>query len=148
MSSRPGSRVFLALGVLLFVLGPGCARRPAVPRVFISADASWHSRVAAAEIGRYVYVRTGLLPRLETAASLARVSKGALVVAEKGESLLHGLDDAAAARIAALGAEDYWLKTLAARPERVVLVAGGGPALFPATAPALNQTVIVLPEAQ
>ncbi|NTV80471.1 MAG: hypothetical protein HGA24_03510, partial [Candidatus Aminicenantes bacterium] len=124
------SRALLAFLSLAALLASGCARKSAVPGVFIAADASWHERAAASEIRRYLFLRTGELPEIREVRSFARVPARSVAVLEKGGSLSLGLDDAeTAAKIAALGPEDYWLKTLPRRSARTVLVAGGsGPA--------------------
>ncbi len=126
------SRAPLALLSFVLLLPPGCARKSAVPRVFIAADASWHERAAASEIRRYLFLRTGELPEIREVRSFARVPARSVAVLEKGGSLSLGLDDAeTAAKIAGLGPEDYWLKTLPRRSARTVLVAGGsGPAVL------------------
>jgi hypothetical protein len=118
---------FIALAALGFSLFSSCARTSAAPDVVIAKDASWHERTAAAEIRRYLYLRTGTLPALKEVESFSRVPSGTVAVLEKGGTLARGLDDPeAAAKIAALGSEDYWLKTVARRSKRTVLVAGGG----------------------
>ncbi len=118
----------LALGLAAL---SGCAPKSAVPGVYIAADASWHERVAAAEVRRYLYLRTGELPPLKEARSLARVPARAVAVLEKGGALAAGLDADVASKIDALGDEDYWLKSIPRGRSRVVLVAGGsGPAVL------------------
>ncbi len=104
----------------------GCARRNAHPGVFVAADASWHERAAAAEVRRYLFLRTGELVPLREVGTFDRVPAGAVAVLEKGGSLASGLDAGVAARIGELGLEDYWLKTVPSGRSRVVLVAGGG----------------------
>ena len=127
MSVRTTYRGLFALLGLACLLVSGCARKSPVPDVVIAGDAGWHERAAAAEILRYLYLRTGILPALREAASFSRIPAGAVVVLEKGGTLARGLDDPdAAGRIAALGPEDHWLKTLARGSKKVVLVAGGG----------------------
>jgi len=118
----------LALGLAAL---SACAPKSAVPGVCVAADASWHERVAAAEVRRYLYLRTGELPPLKEVRSFARVPAGAVAVLEKGGSLASGLETEVAAKIGALGGEDYWLKTVPRGPSRIVLVAGGsGPAVL------------------
>jgi hypothetical protein len=127
MNVRSKDRVIFVLLSLAGLFLSGCARRHAVPDVVVAADAGWHERAAAAEIRRYIYLRTGVLPALREVRSPARIPDKAVAVAAKGGSLVRGLDNAGAvARIAALGPEDYWLKTLARGSGRFVLVAGGG----------------------
>jgi hypothetical protein len=127
MKVRSRSGVLFTLLALSAVLVPACARRSRVPAVVIGPDASWSERTAAAELQRYLYVRTGILPVVREVRSIDRAPAGALAVAEKGGALAGGIDDRdAAAKIAALGPEDYWLKTLPRGSGGIVLVAGGG----------------------
>jgi hypothetical protein len=125
--------LFVLLAAVLATLA-GCARRSAVPDVVVAEEASWHERAAAAEVRRYLYLRTGELPALCEVGSFAKVPKRAIVLTEKGGVLASGLPgNDAAAKVAALGPEDYWLKTLpgAGGAARTVLVAGGsGPAVL------------------
>ncbi len=134
MTDRSNGRVFFVLFFIALVILslPGCARKNAAPDVVVAKNASWHERAAAAEIRRYFYLRTGELPALREAESFSRIPLGAVAVLEKGGTFARGLEDAdAAAKIAALGPEDYWLKTVPRRSNKVVLVAGGsGPAVL------------------
>lgn len=119
--------LFALLGLVL-LLTPGCAPKGGVPDVVVARDAGWHERTAAAEIRRYLYLRTGVLPGLEEAGSFAAIPSGAVAVLRTDGLLARGLEDGeTAAKIAALGPEDYWLKTIPRGSKRVILVAGGGP---------------------
>ena len=92
MRVRSNRRVpFVLLGLLglLAFLPWGCARKGPLSDVVIARDATWHERVAAAEIRRYLYLRTGSLPVLREVGSFARVPDGAVAVAVK-----RGLADA------------------------------------------------------
>lgn len=124
---RPASLVLLALG---FTALCACAPKNSVPGVFIAADASWHERVAAAEVRRYLFLRTGRLPPLREVRSFARVPAKAVAVLEKGGSLAPGLNADVAAKIAAFEAEDYWLKTLPGAARTVLIAGGSGPAVL------------------
>ena len=124
LSKNRALSVFLGLSVLL---GPACARRKAVPDVVVAADAGWHERAAAAEIRRYIYLRTGVLPGIREARSFSGIPAGSVAVAVKGGSLIRGLDAGdAAIKIATLGPEEYWLRTMKRGSRSLVLVAGGG----------------------
>src|SRR5512147_383008 len=108
MNDRSRHRILFALAGVAVLLAHGCARNKAVPDIFLAADAGWPARVAAAEIRRYVYLRTGVLPGVREAGSFSAIPGGALAVLEKGGSLVRGLEDGGlASRIAALGPEDY-----------------------------------------
>jgi hypothetical protein len=127
MKVRSRGWVVFAVLSLSAVLLPVCARRSTVPAIVVAADASWAERTAAAELQRYFYVRTGLLPAVREVGSSARVPAGAVAVVVKGGALagrIGGRDEAA--KIAALGPEEYWLKTLSRGSSGTILVAGGG----------------------
>lgn len=133
MRDRSRGTAIIVLLVLTICSSIGCARKSAAPPdIVIAKDASWHERVAAAEIRRYYYLRTGDLPALREVESFSRVAFPAVAVLEKGGTFARGLDDAeAASKIAALGPEDYWLKTVPRGSGQAVLVAGGsGPAVL------------------
>jgi hypothetical protein len=120
-----------ALMAVTLAAFPACAPKRAVPGVFIAPDASWHVRAAAAEVRRYIYLRTGELPPIESARSFERIPAGAVAVLEKGGLFASGLDADVAAKVGTLGPEDYWLKTWPRGRSSIVLVAGGsGPAVL------------------
>jgi hypothetical protein len=117
--------LFVFLGLLVFA-GTGCGRNSAVPDIVVAADASWHERAAAAEVRRYLYLRTGGLPTLREARAFSRIPPGSIAVVEKDGTFARELmDKSAAEKIAALGPEDYWLKTVPHGASRITLVAGG-----------------------
>jgi hypothetical protein len=131
MEQRQSRLPFLALLALSLLSWPSCAREEAGPPVVIAADSGWHERAAAAEVRRYLYLRTGELPALREAKSFSRVPRGAVAVLVKDGAFARGLDKDAAAKVASLGPEEHWLKTLPGRGKRTVLVAGGsGPAVL------------------
>ena len=123
---------FLALALSALALAAACARKDAGPVVAVGAEATWHERAAAAEVLRYLYVRTGRLPGLREVRSLARVPAGAVVVVEKGGPLaLASAGQEGIAPLDALGPEDYRLTALPRGSGRSLLVAGGaGPAVL------------------
>jgi len=132
MKHRLNDRAIFVLSAIALATFSGCARKSSAPDVVIAKDASWHERAAAAEIRRYLYIRTGGLPAIREVVSFSRIPSGAVAVMEKGGTFARGLDDAASgSKIAALGPEDYWLKTVPRRSGQLVLVAGGsGPAVL------------------
>jgi len=93
-----------------------------------SDDTSFKVRLAAREIRRYVYLRTGELVRISTPASRFKTAD-AIVIAVKGAPHLkaHLKDKALAGRIDALGPQQYVIKTIASGSGRAVLIAGGDP---------------------
>jgi hypothetical protein len=132
MTRRSVRRAFLAPVLFALVLSVACARKSAAPGVVIGAEATWHERAAAAEVRRYLYLRTGVLPALRQVRTFSRVPDGAIAVVERSGPFARGLgEDGLAAKVGALGAEEYWLKTVPRGSGRIVLVAGGsGPAVL------------------
>ena len=128
--------ILLSLGITLSLLGlspiPAAAAAQVKPAVIVSPrDASWMETLAAREVRRYVYVRTGRLLPIMTE------PKGAL---PKGNLILVGRKDRAVVRAAAgaelvaeldaLAPQSYRIKTIAnprkpAADARVLLLAGG-----------------------
>ena len=126
MTQRADRRLLQALLAVAMLFPAACARKGAVPDIAVARNASWHERAAAAEVRRYIYARTGELPAIREVRSFARVPAGSVAVLEKGGAFALGLDADAPAKVASLGPEDYWLKTLTGRAAGTVLVAGGG----------------------
>lgn len=133
MASRNyAARTILAAAIVLTAGFAACAKRPAVPDILVGKGASWHERVAAKEIRRYLYLRTGGLAAIREVDSSSRARANAILVVQKGAGWLSGPPDAAATgQVAALGDQDYLLKTLALERGPATLVAGGsGPAVL------------------
>ncbi len=133
MASRQHpARTILAAAIVLTAGLVACAKGPAVPDILVGKGAAWHERAAAKEIRRYLYLRTGGLARIREVDSPSRARANAILVAQKGAGWLSGLsDDGIIGRVAALGDQDYLLKTLSLKRGSVTLVAGGsGPAVL------------------
>jgi hypothetical protein len=91
--------------------------------IVVASDASANEQLAAREIRRYAYLRTGaLLP-------LARRSDGrsAIVVGHPKSAWLQELVSEASLRapLSALKPQEYWLKTVTVSKKPVLLVTGG-----------------------
>jgi hypothetical protein len=103
-----------------------CARTGRCPDIVIDKNASWHDLVAAKELRRYFYLRTGGLATVDRLSSISEIRRASVILAEKGSSLLDGLADAdAVQKIAGLGAQDYLLRTVTVLSKKVILVVGG-----------------------
>jgi hypothetical protein len=119
--------VLICLGAMLFRAAQ--AVEPAEPKaVVVAQEAPFAERLAAKEIVRYVYLRTGkLLPIIGDLAAAA--DGGLIVVGNKGcpavKALLADADLKKA--VEALGPEQYVLKPAAQNGRPVQLVAGGDP---------------------
>ncbi len=100
------------------------------PKIVIvsPADASYQESLAAKEIRRYLYLRTGKL--LDIVQSDGQLPSAAelIVAAEKGQPIIEALTAADAelgSTIASLAGEQYLLRTVKVDNQKVVLIAGG-----------------------
>ncbi len=117
---------------LLFAAGflvawPGCSRRGPTPDVAIAGTATWHERVAAKEIQRYLYLRTGVLPGILTIGDVSDLRGDVVIILQKDSPLVRTLPPSdVVGNIASLGGEDYLLRTIPGKSGRTALIAGGG----------------------
>jgi hypothetical protein len=122
---------WLALAALWMLTEAGGATSPpeTLPYspIILPADASPQERLAAREVRRYVYLRTGRLLPLKPAQAAGPGWAGAIVVANKDRPLVAGLvsDPQLKSSLVTLGPQQYWLKTLLAKGRPVVLLTGG-----------------------
>lgn len=117
----------VSLGLSANLAAAADAPSPEGFAVFSPPGASWLETLAAREVRRYVYLRTGqLLPVVEVAGVLPDAAAG-IVVAEKGRPVVAALtaEEPLKAAVDGLGAEHYLLKTLGPRDRPIVLVTGG-----------------------
>ncbi len=99
------------------------------PIIIISKDASALEELAAKEVRRYLYLRTGKLVPVEPLSNAANVRHDAIVILEKEHFLAADFRDSRLEpEIEALKAEEYILKTLPHRRKTVLIVVGGDPA--------------------
>ena len=129
--ARPLRWCALALVVLLVTGSSPAPAEEVVPSAIVCAqgkDASFAERLAAKEIRRYVYLRTGqLLPlvdRLE-----AKAEGGLIVVGLKSRPAVAALltDPTVKTTVTGLAAEQYLIKAVQHGGRPVILVAGGDP---------------------
>ena len=118
-------RTLLSSLIMLTMVGQADAGPVAIVR---SDKASFQVRLAAREIRRYLYLRTGELVRISTPGSRFKTVDG-IVIGVKGAPHLkaHLKDKALAGRIGALGPQQYAIKTVASGSGRAVIIAGGDP---------------------
>jgi hypothetical protein len=90
----------------LAVLLAACIQAPAAPVVVCPRDAAPQTQLAAKEVTRYVYLRTGALPALAPERP------------DSGEAIVLAIDPA-------LGAEAYTIKTATPDDRRVWTISGG-----------------------
>jgi hypothetical protein len=119
--------------LLGLVLGAACGRAPRGPAIYVGGGATKLERLGAAELRRYLYLCTGTLPPLVEIGSWAEIDRPGIIVTRDAAAgfasagAKSGFDAAAGARVPKLGPEEYWLKTVAQRGQRHVLIAGGDP---------------------
>ena len=92
-------------------------------------DASWLESLAAKEVRRYVYARTGRLVRIVQASADVPVRGDVIVLARRERSLvssvLHETDERPTNPHKPLAAQQYWLKTVDYLGDRALVAAGG-----------------------
>jgi hypothetical protein len=125
---RKKSYALFACAVLTGTLLTGCARQGDGDRdlkIVGPARSSPREALAAREVRRYLYLRTGVLvPIVET----DRIPAGAagIVIARKGNPLIaDATDEPTRKAVENLGPESYLLKTRERNGKRLLLVAGG-----------------------
>ena len=117
----------MALLALVCTCGAASAKSPAVT-VIRPGDASFPLRLAAREIRRYAYLRTGELATIAPALARGNPSD-VIVIGAKGQARLRPYlkDKVLAQRVDALAPQQYVIKTLEGNRRPVVLIVGGGP---------------------
>ncbi|MFH1716120.1 MAG: malectin domain-containing carbohydrate-binding protein [Planctomycetota bacterium] len=134
MSRRTCFLVLISCCAALAVIGCSAMQGPkgGNPSVTIvsPSDATIPERLAAKEIRRYLYLRTGkVVPIVQSDGRLPSTAH-LIVVGQEGRPAvekLAGRDTGLAALVNALGSEQYLLKTFDLANRQVVLVAGGDP---------------------
>ena len=126
-------RAFLLAGcaATFASLLPAQAQRPvsfAFDRPVVhAADASGAEQLAAQEVRRYLYLRTGRLLAARATSPTLTAADAAVVVGRRDRpevlALLNRPDGRAT--LAGLGPEDFWLRTIAVGRRRVWVLAGG-----------------------
>ncbi|MBU6399705.1 MAG: hypothetical protein KGS61_05255 [Verrucomicrobia bacterium] len=102
---------------------------PDLPVVVSPAEATPLETLAAREVRRYVFLRTGLLPVIRTASGALPVARTVIVVSANGRALLGALpaDPGLAGALVSLAPQGYALKTVERGRRRFVLLVGGDP---------------------
>ncbi|MBN2581215.1 MAG: hypothetical protein JXB10_19695 [Pirellulales bacterium] len=121
--------VLLVYGILLTV-PPASARAEGPQAVRCAPDASYAERLAAREVRRYFYLRTGRLLPITTEAKSPSSGEMFVVGAKQRAcvlSLLADADPAVKKAVEGLQPEQYLVKTLVVDGRPAVLVAGGDP---------------------
>lgn len=126
------SPVFACGVVLLGFAQPVRAARPTTfdfgRPVVHAADASGAEQLAAREVRRYLYLRTGRLLAVRPAGARLTGTQAAVVVGRQDRPLVRALlaTDELRRVAAGLGPEDFWLRTVKAGGRDVWVLTGGG----------------------
>jgi hypothetical protein len=104
----------------------GAQTRGTTVEIIRDAKASWMERLAAQEIRRYVYVRTGTLLNIRTAAGEAATTQ-LIVVGNKDRAVITQRVPEGELRgaIDRLAAEQYVVKSVTEGDRKIILLAGG-----------------------
>ena len=103
-----------------------CRGLDKIPSILISKEASALEELAAKEVRRYFYLRTGKLLSIEKRADVSASRSGAIIIAAKSRLPASAFVDAGLGRrIEALGPQEYLLKTVPGGKLAGLLVAGG-----------------------
>lgn len=117
--------VVIAVLFILACSGVSLAVESAHTSILLPTNANWHERLAAHELRRYLYLRTGtVLPFVDAPGQ----TDGPLIVAglsSRPEVMACAQDAALKARVQSLKAQEYLLRTVTAKGRRVLLIAGG-----------------------
>ena len=132
---RPSRQHLLApsffLGLLLATTlagrpGTGHAAPASAPKEILCAKAAAGAELLAArEVARYAYLRTGSLLPLEPRDRLASKTRPALIVTRRDSALGRFVVDALKLSPPVLGPEQYWLKSISPGGTQFTVVLGG-----------------------
>jgi hypothetical protein len=119
-------KIILVL-MLLACLLASC-RKPGQEAVILSpAGACLQERLAASELRRYLYARTGALVPIATLDSLPAGKESGILIAVKGRPLPASvIDEPTKKAVEALGDEEFLIKTITSPGRTLVVIAGGG----------------------
>jgi hypothetical protein len=121
-------RTILVIPILLSaIVVASCGVLKKGPVIIISKNASPLEELAAKEVRRYLYLRTGKLVPVESRSHAADVRRDAIVVLGKEHFPAADFSDPElTGTVETLGTEEYVLKTFPHRRKTVLLVTGGG----------------------
>jgi len=122
----------IGLILLTLSLSGACGRREKGPAVYLPKEASRWETLAAAEVRRYLYLRTGELAPVLKIDSLAGLRDSGIIISGKGALAVEAGDKASLIeKNPTLSSDDYWLKTIRQGKKAHCLIAGGdGPGIL------------------
>lgn len=125
-------KIFVLLVSALIVFTGGCRKTPAKQKpvtITVSTTASFQEKLAAKEIRRYVYLRTGEMPEIKSADALTFEGGFVVVIGSKEKTLVKSLIAAGnndlKASVTSLGSQQYHIQSLTDGGDKSILIAGG-----------------------
>jgi len=122
-------RLLLGSTLLILACPPGAPNVAAAPHpvIITASDASPLESLAAREVRRYVYLRTGELLKIVGQDRVFASKTSAIVVCNQttARTLVATFDPVFAASVSSLQPQQYQLKTIQRRTSRTLLVVGG-----------------------
>jgi hypothetical protein len=116
--------VFFAITLMLGGGNLSLSQRTSDCLIVCSPGASFQEQLAAREIRRYTYLRTGKLLGIERADRIPAKTKQAIVVGSRQSPLLQSLDGRLAAAIKSLQPESYILRTISTDGKKFLVIVG------------------------
>ena len=119
---------FFSLIFILATVFASCKRPGQDAVILLGANSSPQERLAAAELRRYLYLRTDVLVPVQAKDSVEHSKRFTWLVAAKGQALLaSALDEKLKAQVSSLGGEEYLITTVSSPGRTMVAIAGGNP---------------------
>ncbi len=119
----------ILIACLILAVFASC-KKPGEESVILSpAGSSLQERLAASELRRYLYLRTGELVPVAALDALPQGKKSGVLITVKGQPGLEAiLDETTKKAVTALGDEEFLVKTTTSPERTLVVIVGGGPA--------------------
>jgi hypothetical protein len=95
-------------------------------RIVLPSGATWREQLAAREVVRYLFLRTGVLLPITTARQAGPECRQAIVLGRFDSPLIRDLGTRASlgSALAGLGPQEYWLKTVSLSNRPILLLTG------------------------
>jgi hypothetical protein len=121
-STKMKKLLIIILSVLTLL---SCSKKPAYEIIIPLQPTSLH-QLAAKEIRRYLYLRTGELMEIRQSDNHETDKTGAYILADKSNSIISGTENLdLSGRIASLSSQDYNISSLEIKGKKLLFIAGG-----------------------